>query len=92
MSIIQDVSDFIGSASTVFGTFFSSLVDLVSNFSERLGEAFSLIVYLITYLPNIIVGSMFSNLPLVFQHGITSLFSIFILLFILKLFQLIKFW
>lgn len=89
---MSEVIEFIKSAADLFRTFFDLMINLLTNFDEILVNALQLIVYILTYIPNMIVNTMFYNLPSVFQSGLTSLFSIFIFLFVLKLYQLIKFW
>ena len=89
---MSEVIEFIKSAADLFRTFFDLMIDLLTNFDEILVNALQLIVYILTYIPNMIVKTMFYNLPSVFQSGLTSLFSIFIFLFVLKLYQLVKFW
>lgn len=89
---MSEVLEYIGTIGDIFKSFFELVINLFSTLGEKIVNGFALLVEIIVYIPNIIVNSMFSNLPSVFQTGLTSLFSIFILLFVLKLFQLIKFW
>ena len=89
---MNEVVEFLGTMGNVFLGFLNLIVDLFKSLYSVISSAIGFIIAIVTELPNIISNSMFSNLPFVFQYGIGAIFGVLILVFVMKLFALFKFW
>lgn len=94
LDIFSDIGSSFAGTGAVDGLvkLFNIVKDLIINFFDGIVSAIELIIGMFSFVPNLIINSMFSELPYVFKMGLNALFTIIMAMFILKLFQAIKFW
>lgn len=89
---MSEIIDFIGNIGGVLGNFIELIKDIFTTLGSMLVNGFSFMKSIVTTIPNVLINSIFSSLPPVFKYGLTGLVGIFVFIFVLKLFSLIKFW
>lgn len=90
--MFTDIADILGSLFNFFKTLLDLLIDFVSTFNlSFFTDSFDFITNIIKQLYNSF-QFLFDSMPGVFAYGFIALLGIIVLSFILKLFQLIRFW
>lgn len=89
---MNEVVGVLGTMGDVFLEFFNLIVGLFKSLYSVISSATGFIIAIFSELPDIITNSMFANLPFVFQYGLSAIFGVLIMITVVKLFQLFKFW
>lgn len=90
--MFTEIEEFLGTLFNFFKTLLDLFIDFVQTFDLSLfTDSFNFITNIIKQLWNS-AHFLFDSMPGVFAYGFVALLGIIVLSFILKLFQLIRFW
>ena len=89
---MSEILDILGTFSSLFLDFVSGIINLFSSLFSFIAFGFEFIIACILEFGNFLNLGLLDSLPQFFSYGIYALFCVIMLIIILKLFQVFKFW